>query len=79
MYTSGHVMPTPVVTSHYFNRFLNPSKLVEMKYCNLPASMSLKEFNAKYKMPNKQNIGIKGDIRLMLKKDLSSVYKLFVK
>ena len=52
MYTSGHVMPTPFVTVHYMNRFLNPSKLAEIKYCNVPATMSLKDFNKKYRMPD---------------------------
>jgi len=42
LYTSGHTMPTPFVTSHYMNRFLNPSKLAEAKYCHCPANMSLK-------------------------------------
>lgn len=70
-------MPTPFVTTHYMNRFLNPGKLAEIKYCNIPASMSLKDFNKKYRMPDKNSINIKGEIRLMLKKDASAIYKLF--
>ena len=58
MYTSGHTMPTPFVTCHYMNRFINPSKLCEIKYTNMPASMSFKEFDRKYALPKKETIKI---------------------
>lgn len=72
-------MPTPFVTCHYMNKFINPTKLVEVKYCNLPASMSFKEFNKKHRMPDLKTINITGDIRAMQKKDLSVVFKLWNK
>ena len=35
-YTSAHSMPTPFVTTHFMNRFLNPKKLLEVKYTSIP-------------------------------------------
>ena len=77
MYTSGHTKPTPFATTYYMNRFINPSKLCEMKYTNMPATMSFKEFDKKHSLPKKENINIKGNLRLMVKKDLNVVYKLW--
>jgi hypothetical protein len=51
-------MPTPFVTCHYLNRFLNPSKLVEVKYCNMPSGMTFKDFNKKHRLPDKKGIKI---------------------
>jgi hypothetical protein len=77
MYTSGHTMPTPFVTTYYMNRFINPSKLCEIKYTNMPSTMSFKEFDKKYGLPKKDKINIKGTVRKMTKKDLSIVFKLW--
>ena len=77
MYTSGHTKPTPFVTTHYLNKFINPIKLAEVKYCNVPPSMTLKQFEKYHRLPDKKGINIKGDMRLMAKKDLSAVFKLF--
>ena len=70
MYTSEHSMPTPFATTHFMNRFINPSKLAEVKYTNMPAFTSFKEFDKKYALPKKETIKIKGTVRLMQKKDL---------
>jgi len=37
----------------------------------------MKDFEKKYRLPNRDGIKIKGVIRLMTKKDLSRVHKLF--
>jgi len=80
MMTSGHTFPTPFATVHYMNRFLNPAKCVEMKYTNMAdPNMSLKEFDKLYKLPDKKKINLVGELRPMLKKDLSAVYKLWTK
>jgi hypothetical protein len=76
MYTSPHTKPSPICTIHYMNRFLNPSKLIETKYCNLPATMSFKEFEKKHRLPSKKDIDIKGEVRRMAMKDVSAVFKL---
>lgn len=77
LYTSGHTMPTPFVTSHYMNRFLNPTKLVECKYTNMPANMSFKDFNRKHRLPDKKTINLIGNVRRMTKKDVAPVLKLW--
>jgi glycylpeptide N-tetradecanoyltransferase len=76
-YTSGHSMPTPFCTSHYANRFINSKKLVEIKYTNKPANMTMKQFEKKYQLPDRSGIDITGNIRKMEKKDISIVLKLF--
>lgn len=63
MYTSGHTMPTPFVTTHYMNRFINPSKLCEIRYTNMPFNMSLKEFDKRHALPKKDRIHIQGTVR----------------
>lgn len=76
-YTSGHSMPTPFCTSHYMNRFLEPQKLVEVRYTYLPTGMTMKQFVNKWRLPEKKGIKIEGNIRDMQKKDASAVLKLF--
>ena len=39
--------------------------------------MNLKDFEKRYKLPDKKGINIEGTIRLMEKKDVSAVLKLF--
>lgn len=76
-YTSGHTMPTPFCTVHYMNRFLRPEKLVLTKYTNCPPHLSLKEFGKQYRLIKKESIQLKGSYRLMEKKDIPAVFKLF--
>uniref|UniRef100_A0A7S3MZS9 Glycylpeptide N-tetradecanoyltransferase n=1 Tax=Strombidium inclinatum TaxID=197538 RepID=A0A7S3MZS9_9SPIT len=76
-YTSGHTMPTPFATSLYLNRFINCKKLVEIKYTNKPHDMPMKNFEKRYRLPDKQGTGLVGVIRPMLKKDLTAVLKLY--
>jgi glycylpeptide N-tetradecanoyltransferase len=70
IYTSGSTMPTPFVTTHYMNRFLNPSKLCQIKYTNMPAMMSFKDFDKKHILPKKSTIKLTGELRAMEKRDL---------
>lgn len=63
-------MPTPFVTTHYMNRFLNPSKLCQIKYTNMPAMMSFKDFDKKHILPKKSTIKLTGELRAMEKRDL---------
>ena len=75
-YTSGHTMPTPFCTSHYMNRFINSKKLVEIKYTNKPPNMKMKQFEDRYKLPDRNSINIIGTVRAMEKRDISTVLKL---
>jgi hypothetical protein len=75
-YTSGHSMPTPFASSHYYNRFINSKKLAECQYCYIPPKMSLSDFEKKHKLPARDKIQIVGNIRPMVKKDVSTVHKL---
>ena len=58
LYTSGKSMPTPFVTVHYMNRFLNCQRLVDGKYTNIPPGVSMKEFEKKFRLPNRDGIKI---------------------
>ena len=77
LYTSGKSMPTPFVTVHYMNRFLNVQRLVDGKYTNAAPGVTMKDFEKKYRLPNRDGIKINGVIRHMTKKDLARVHKLF--
>ena len=70
-------MPTPFVTNNYMNRFINPKKLTEIQYTHKPANMPMKQFVNKYKLPDQSGIKIDGIVRLMEKKDISTVLKLY--
>jgi glycylpeptide N-tetradecanoyltransferase len=75
-YTSGHAQPTPACTNYYMNKFLNPSKLVEVKYCFLPNNMTFKQFEKKHHLTDSSFINLKGTMRLMEMKDVDTVFKL---
>jgi len=76
-YTSVHTQPTPFVTTYFCNRFLNPKKLVEVGYTQVPPKMTMKSFLARFQLPEKKSINLVGSMRPMLKKDASVVLKLF--
>lgn len=78
-YTSGHAQPTPAVTNYYLNKFLNPEKLVEVKYCIMPSNMTFKQFKKQHHLTDKKFINLKGTLRLMEKKDIPTVFKLWKK
>lgn len=75
-YTSGHNQPTPAVTNYYLNKFLNPEKLLEVKYCYLPNNMTFKTFKKKHHLTEKKFINLQGNLRLMTLNDVDSVFKL---
>ena len=76
IYTSNHSHPTPFVTCHYMQRYLNGEKLVLSKFTRCPANMSLKEFDRKLRLPKRESAKLQGTLRKMLKKDVPAVYKL---
>mmetsp|Transcript_958 Transcript_958/g.1704 ORF Transcript_958/g.1704 Transcript_958/m.1704 type:complete len:323 (-) Transcript_958:67-1035(-) len=76
-YTSGHTIPTPFTTSNYLNRFINPKKLAEIMYCNKPSDLPMKQFEKRYRLPDREGIKLEGALRVMQKKDLSQVHKLY--
>ena len=69
-------MPTPFATSHYFNRFINVKKLVDVQYCFMPPRKPMADFEKENKLPVRSRISIIGKIRMMVKKDVSAVHKL---
>lgn len=70
-------MPTPFVTNHYMNRFINSKKLVETKYTNKPQNLNMKQFEKRYQLPEQSGIQIEGQVRKMEKKDITAVLKLY--
>ena len=77
-YTSGHTMPTPFTTVMYMNRFINCYKLIDCLYTHLPGNKTISEFAKQHRLPPKHTVQIIGNVRAMEKKDLSTVYKLFM-
>jgi len=76
-YTAHHAQPTPFCSVGFFNRFLNPKKLVDVGYTILPPKVEMRGFEKRFALPEKNTINIVGNIRLMTKKDASAVLKLF--
>ena len=76
-YTAHHAQPTPFCTVGFYNRFLNPKKLIDIGYTVLPPKVKLQAFEHRFKLPEHKSINIVGDLRLMQKKDASAVLKLY--
>ena len=76
-YTSGTTVPHPFAQAQYFHRSLNPKKLCEVGFSELPKSMPL----ARYVKLNALDSVSKlvGNLRPMEKKDISQVYALYKK
>jgi len=58
-------------------RYLNGERLVMSKFTRCPANQSIKDFDKGLRLPKKDSIKIQGSVRIMLKKDIPVVYKLF--
>lgn len=73
--TSAGTFPTPFTACHYYNKYINHEKLIDVKYCGLGQCKSMKDFKKKHPIPKDMSY-VKGQIRNMEKKDLSVVLKL---
>ena len=60
--TSAGTFPTPFTSCHYYNKYINCEKLIDIRYTGL-GKYSMKEFKQRYKMPDKKTINIIGTIR----------------
>ena len=58
-------------------RYLNGERLVMSKFTSCPSNQSIKDFEKSLRLPKRDTIPIQGNMRLMLKKDIPAVYKLF--
>mgnify|MGYP000849076966 FL=1 len=73
--TSAGTFPTPFTSCHYYNKYINHEKLIDVRYTGLGNCRSLKDFKKKYSVPKEINY-ITGTMRNMEKRDLSAVLKL---
>jgi glycylpeptide N-tetradecanoyltransferase len=65
-------MPTPIGVTTYWHRSLNPKKLVDVGFSQLPAKTPMSRFVKIYSLP--KETGTKG-LRPMEKKDVPTVHK----
>lgn len=70
IYTSGTVIPTPIVSAPYWHRNLNPKKLVEIQFSFKPADTPMSRF---VKMHRVADETILPGIREMTKADVPAV------
>ncbi|CED82593.1 n-myristoyl transferase [Phaffia rhodozyma] len=70
IYTAGVVLPTPIGTSRYFHRNLNPQKLIAINFAILPRNMTMARCIKHYSVPTQPQIP---GWREMEEKDLSQV------
>ena len=76
IYTSNHSHPTPFVTCHYMQRYLNGERLVLAKFTMCPPNQSIKDFDKSLRLPKRDSVKVVGTVRAMQKKDIPAVYKL---
>ncbi|WOL20393.1 hypothetical protein Cni_G29198 [Canna indica] len=50
-YTAGVILPTPITTSRYWHRSLNPKKLIDVQFSRLGARMTMSRTIKLYKLP----------------------------
>lgn len=70
IYTSGTVIPTPIISAPYWHRNLNPKKLVEVEFSFKPADTPMSRFVKLHRLPDET--GLAG-IRIMEIADVPAV------
>ena len=65
IYTAGVVIPSPVTTTTYYHRALNPKKLIEVGFSSLPVGEPMARYLKRVKLPTEKQLNIIGDIRPM--------------
>lgn len=70
IYTSGTVIPTPIVSAPYWHRNLNAKKLVECQFAYKPADTPMSRFVKLHRLPDEP--GLQG-IRPMVASDVPAV------
>ncbi|KAI9634584.1 Glycylpeptide N-tetradecanoyltransferase [Dioszegia hungarica] len=73
IYTAGIVLPTPIGTSRYYHRNLNPPKLVDIGFSSLPRSMTIARLVKQLAVPTAPSLP---GFREMEKKDVPQVAAL---
>jgi glycylpeptide N-tetradecanoyltransferase len=53
VYTAGVVLPKPVARCQYHHRSLNPKKLIEMRFSNLPPKTTMASHLKNFKLPKR--------------------------
>ncbi|OON20912.1 Myristoyl-CoA:protein N-myristoyltransferase domain protein, partial [Opisthorchis viverrini] len=76
LYTSGALLPKPVVTCRYWHRPLNPRKLLECGFSHLTRNMTLQRTIKLYRLP--EATMVKG-FRQLVKADIPQVWTLVSK
>ncbi|WVQ73551.1 glycylpeptide N-tetradecanoyltransferase [Cryptococcus sp. DSM 104548] len=76
IYTAGVVLPTPIGTSRYFHRNLNPPKLVDIGFSPLPRGTTIARLVQQYSVPAHPRLP---GFREMLKADVPQVGELLRK
>ena len=71
IYTAGVVIPTPLATTNYYHRSLNPKKLIDIGFSSLPTGVPMARYLKMQKLPKESDINIVGNVREMTKKDIS--------
>jgi len=72
VYTAGVVLPKPVARCQYHHRSLNPKKLVEMHFSNLPPKATMASHVKNYRLPKRPT----HPLRPMVAEDVPQVTKL---
>ena len=78
-FTSPDPYPTPFQSVSFLNRLLNIQKLIEVGFIQAPPPKQLEKFRMNNRLPDKKSLKVKGNMRLMEKKDASAILKIYNK
>ena len=78
-YTSPDPYPTPFISVQFMNRLINVQKLVDVGFVAAPPAKQLSKFKLNMRLPDFKSFAIKGDMRLMERKDASGILKIYNK
>ncbi|KAH7438984.1 hypothetical protein KP509_04G040000 [Ceratopteris richardii] len=73
VYTAGVVLPTPITTSRYWHRSLNPKKLIDVGFSRLGARMTMSRTIKLYRLPETT---VTPGFRPMERRDVAAVRRL---
>lgn len=79
IYTSGSMSHTPFGNMQFWHKQLNINKNIEVGYAELPKGTTLSRYVKQFKIPPPNQSDINGTPRLMIKKDIAQVFKLYNK
>ncbi|KAI0929124.1 hypothetical protein AcW1_006153 [Taiwanofungus camphoratus] len=78
LYTAGVLLPTPVSVARYYHRCLDIRKLVDVRFTQVPPTMTLARMIRLYKVPERPRLLQQG-LREMEERDIPQITEFFAR